>query len=92
MRELEERWRDGENYNLLSMELCSTHSYDNYLLLAFSGCIPFFIGAGSVQMELACNYNAQSTENGAPCERIGELIIGFLRLPSGPCFSPEMSA
>lgn len=40
----------------------------------------------ALQMELACNYNAQSTENRALCEHMGELIIGFLRLPSGPCF------
>lgn len=68
--EKERGWRgdggDGEDYNLLSMELCSIHSYDNYLLLAFTGSIPFFIGAGSVQMELACNYNAPKYREWSP--------------------------
>lgn len=40
-------------------------------------------------MELACNYNASSTENHALCEHTGELIIGFLRLPSGPGFQQK---
>lgn len=83
---MEGRGRDGEDYNLLYMNLCSTHSYDDYLLLAFTGSIHFFIGAESVQMELACNYSAPSAENHALCEHMGELIAGFLRLPSGLCF------
>lgn len=33
---------DGEKYNLLCMQLCSKNSYDNYLLLAFSGTVPFY--------------------------------------------------
>ncbi|KAA8580066.1 hypothetical protein FQN60_005601 [Etheostoma spectabile] len=48
-------------------------------------------GVGSVQMELACNYNASSTENGALCEHIGKLVIGFLRLPPGPSFTTNVN-
>lgn len=85
----EKEGRDGGDYNLLYMKLCSTLSYDNYLLLAFTDSIHFFIGTESAQMEPACNYNAPSAKNRALCEHMGEPIIGFLRLPASHCFHLE---
>lgn len=40
---VEGRGRDGEDHNLLNMKLCSTHSYGNYLLLAFTCTHSFFL-------------------------------------------------
>lgn len=73
-----------EDYNLPCMKLCSTHSYDNYVLLAFTlSIIYFFFGPENVQMELACNYNTPSLENRALHQHTGGPIVGFL--------SPEFS-
>lgn len=81
------RRMDGEDYNLPCTKLCSTHSYDNYVLRAFTLSIflffLFFFGAENVQMELACNYNTPSLENRALHQHTGGPIVGFL--------SPEFS-
>lgn len=42
-------------------------------------------------MELPCNYKAPSAENHALCDHIGELSIGFSRLPPGPVFTRNVS-